>query len=197
MSDANKVESDSKAFAPFDSVSPRHVYYEAVCRQDLYLVVQLSVRLVDALLAVGEHNDAVAILLRALKLGASAGLYQTFIDSGVGVGELLEALHRGAAGTQAEVRSLMPYIGSLLARRRMVRLSEVRRVSAGEPGVVLSTRERTILTLMSQGMSNKQIAIHLRIAPETVKSHAKHVFVKLAVKNRAEAVTRATRLGLI
>ncbi|MEX3956355.1 response regulator transcription factor [Trinickia sp. EG282A] len=60
----------------------------------------------------------------------------------------------------------------------------------------LSDRERVIVGLMGQGMTNKQIAMHLRIAPETVKSHAKNLFTKLSVKNRAEAVTVATRLGL-
>jgi DNA-binding CsgD family transcriptional regulator len=50
---------------------------------------------------------------------------------------------------------------------------------------------------MSLGLSNKSIARELQITPETVKSHAKHIFIKLASKNRAEAVSRATELGLI
>jgi LuxR family maltose regulon positive regulatory protein len=46
-------------------------------------------------------------------------------------------------------------------------------------------------------MSNKIIARELHIAPETVKSHAKRIFIKLSTKTRAEAVARANELGLI
>jgi LuxR family maltose regulon positive regulatory protein len=62
---------------------------------------------------------------------------------------------------------------------------------------MLSDRERVILVCMSQGFSNKGIAKKLGIAPETVKSHAKNIFIKLAVRTRAEAVCHAGGLGLI
>jgi DNA-binding NarL/FixJ family response regulator len=61
----------------------------------------------------------------------------------------------------------------------------------------LSERERAIIGLMGRGLTNKQIAIRLRIAPETVKSHVKHLYTKLSVGNRIEAVTLASRLGLV
>jgi LuxR family maltose regulon positive regulatory protein len=46
-------------------------------------------------------------------------------------------------------------------------------------------------------MSNKNIARSLEITPETVKSHAKNIFAKLAVSNRAHAVARAKVTGQI
>ena len=61
----------------------------------------------------------------------------------------------------------------------------------------LSAREQTIVLLMGHGLSNKRIARQLSIAPETVKSHAKRIFWKLTVQSRAEAVYRASALGLI
>ena len=61
----------------------------------------------------------------------------------------------------------------------------------------LSPRERSILDGIGQGKSNKEIAKDLSIAPETVKSHVKNIFVKLAVKKRAQAVARAHGLGLV
>jgi ATP/maltotriose-dependent transcriptional regulator MalT len=64
-------------------------------------------------------------------------------------------------------------------------------------GVRLSGRERTIVLLMGYGLSNKRIARQLSIAPETVKSHAKSIFLKLIVQSRAQAVYRASTLGLI
>jgi ATP/maltotriose-dependent transcriptional regulator MalT len=184
--------------ATLDDVSAlRQLHYEAVCRHELYFAVQVSVRLIDALLAVGEQKDAASILLRTLKLGATVGLYQTFVESGPRVGELLATMQQDDPGMQGEVRELLPYIGCLLSRRRAARIVVEKRPVTGRHSVVLSSREHSILVLMSQGMSNKQIALNLRIAAETVKSHAKNVFVKLAAKNRTEAVTRATHLGLI
>ena len=64
-------------------------------------------------------------------------------------------------------------------------------------GARLSARESTIVLLMGHGLSNKRIARHLSIAPETVKSHAKRIFWKLTVQTRAQAVYRASELGLI
>ena len=64
-------------------------------------------------------------------------------------------------------------------------------------GVSLSMRERMIVRLMGDGLSNKRIARQLSIAPETVKSHAKRIFWKLTVQTRAQAVYRASELGLI
>ena len=61
----------------------------------------------------------------------------------------------------------------------------------------LSTRERTIVLLMGHGLTNKMIARQLSIAPETVKSHAKRIFLKLTVQTRAQAVYRASELGFI
>jgi ATP/maltotriose-dependent transcriptional regulator MalT len=64
-------------------------------------------------------------------------------------------------------------------------------------GGSLSVRECMIVRLMGDGLSNKRIARQLSIAPETVKSHAKSIFLKLTVQTRAQAVYRAARLGLI
>ena len=61
----------------------------------------------------------------------------------------------------------------------------------------LTAREREVLAMISQGSSNKHIARVLEISPETVKSHVKHIFLKLAVSTRTEAVFRALSLGLL
>jgi LuxR family maltose regulon positive regulatory protein len=60
----------------------------------------------------------------------------------------------------------------------------------------LSARETDILKLIAEGLSNKEIARDLVIAPETVKSHVKNIFAKLNVEKRAQAVSRAQSLGL-
>jgi LuxR family maltose regulon positive regulatory protein len=73
----------------------------------------------------------------------------------------------------------------------------IERDALDRPDSSLSPRERGIVRLMSQGLTNKQIARQLGIAPETVKTHAKSIFLKLTVCSRAQAVYRAATLGLI
>ena len=73
------------------------------------------------------------------------------------------------------------------------------RQSAGAASLecsTLSPRECGILELISQGYSNKRVAYALGITEETVKTHVKHVFIKLDVNTRAHAVARAQSLGL-
>jgi DNA-binding NarL/FixJ family response regulator len=67
----------------------------------------------------------------------------------------------------------------------------------GPTSRAVSGREGDILNLIAQGRSDKEIARALSIAPETVKSHVKHIFSKLQVQKRAQAVSRAQSLGLV
>jgi len=62
---------------------------------------------------------------------------------------------------------------------------------------ILSKRELEILELVSQGLSNKEIADHLNLSRYTVESHIKHIYRKLAVCNRAKAIDTARNLGLL
>ena len=64
-------------------------------------------------------------------------------------------------------------------------------------GMPLTARERTIVLLMANGLTNNMIARQLSIAPDTVKAHAKNIFWKLTVRTRAQAVFRASELGII
>lgn len=56
------------------------------------------------------------------------------------------------------------------------------------PGWGLTQREKEVLELMAQGLSNKEIARRMLISPSTVKSHASRVLYKLGVHSRLEAV---------
>jgi DNA-binding NarL/FixJ family response regulator len=62
---------------------------------------------------------------------------------------------------------------------------------------LLTPRELEVLALVGEGMSNKTIARRLGISAHTVKYHLEAVFAKLAVRSRAEAVTRGLRRGLL
>ena len=59
-----------------------------------------------------------------------------------------------------------------------------------KPDVHLSAREEEVLILLSKGYSNKEIASQLSIGVETVGSHLKHIYEKMHVRSRAEAVAR-------
>jgi LuxR family maltose regulon positive regulatory protein len=61
----------------------------------------------------------------------------------------------------------------------------------------LSERERQVLQLLAQGASNQEIAQQLVIAYDTVKRHVSHIFAKLGVTNRVQAVKQARDLGLL
>jgi DNA-binding NarL/FixJ family response regulator len=65
------------------------------------------------------------------------------------------------------------------------------------PQISLSAREREVLELVAGGATNREIATALHLSPHTVKEHTSAVYRKLEVRNRAEAVQRAQRLGLL
>lgn len=63
--------------------------------------------------------------------------------------------------------------------------------------VSLTPRELEVLTLLTEGLSNKQVSYQLGISEHTVKFHVSSIYNKLGVSNRAEAVRLGIQLGLI
>jgi DNA-binding NarL/FixJ family response regulator len=66
-----------------------------------------------------------------------------------------------------------------------------------EPSEPLTAREREVLGLLGQGLSNKMIARDLQISEHTVKFHVSSIYAKLGAASRTEAVGLGARLGLI
>lgn len=71
------------------------------------------------------------------------------------------------------------------------------RSSEERPVNELSEREREVLDLIASGATNREIAERLFLSPHTIKEHTSALYRKLKARNRAEAVRRAERLGLL
>ena len=177
--------------------SLRRIIAEHASRRELQRATEMRMLLACILHRSGHDREASAEAARALEHGATAGLYRTFLDAGEATRRLLEWLFEHRAGAAVLPDELRPYVRSLLKGfpERTAHAGSAR--TRHRSGESLSPRERHILTLMSHGLSNKRIAKMLDITPETVKSHAKHILLKLAAQTRVEAVSRACSLGII
>jgi ATP/maltotriose-dependent transcriptional regulator MalT len=175
----------------------RQLYHQAIERRDLYAGCRLAVELAEMLASIGESEEAEALFFNTVRVGAAAGLCQVFLEGGAGLAALLRRAYQLAEEPGSTDRDVLAFVGSLLSRfdargaegpssRPNRRISDT-----------LTARERDILALISQGWPNKRIARALEISPETVKSHIKGTFLKLASSTRAEAVYRAKSLGLL
>ncbi|MET3805313.1 DNA-binding NarL/FixJ family response regulator [Nakamurella sp. UYEF19] len=130
-----------------------------------------------------ELDEHVAAALRA---GASG-----FLGKGVAPTELLDGIRMIARGesllSPAATRSL---ISRFLA-------SPDRPDSDPERLSVLTVREREVVALVADGLSNDEIAVRLVLSPLTAKTHVNRAMLKLGVRDRAALVVLAYRSGLV
>lgn len=128
--------------------------------------------------------DADEYLYRALKAGASG-----FLLKDVPRSQLLHAVRLVAAGDQllapTITRRLIERFLSAPDARGAVRIDR------------LTPRETDVLRLVGRGLSNTEIATALFLSETTVKSHLAHVFTKLGLRDRAQAVVVAYESGLV
>jgi ATP/maltotriose-dependent transcriptional regulator MalT len=175
----------------------RQLYRRALEERDLYVGCGMAVELAEMLAATAEIEEADTLFFDTVKTVAAAGLYQVVLNGGPGSGMLLRRAYARAAAPTTPDRDILSFVGSLLSRWDASQAG-----SSSEPPKrrirdTLTARERDVLAMISRGFDNKRIARILEISPETVKSHAKHIFSKLAVSTRTEAVFRAGSLGLL
>lgn len=108
-----------------------------------------------------------------------------YLLKGAPAGEIAAAIttvHKGASVLDPRVASKV--------------LARVTATRSGSPSG-LTAREREVLRLVSEGNSNKEIAVRLTITERTVKYHVASIFNKLGADNRAQAVAVAARQGLL
>ena len=92
---------------------------------------------------------------------------------------------------------LIACIHDVLAGKTYLAPAAAAKLAEGLSHIQLTPRELSTLRLMADGKSNKEIANALGISERTVKTHLGHLFEKLGVTSRTEAVKVATRRGLV
>jgi LuxR family maltose regulon positive regulatory protein len=131
-------------------------------------------------------------------LAEAEGYVRVFVDEGKPMAallsEFLKVLRKGTC--EARQRILLDYV------RRLLGAFESPRPSAEpstEPPLLapLTAREREVLHLIAEGLSNQEIALRLFIATSTAKGYVHTILRKLEVENRTRAVARARELHLL
>lgn len=130
------------------------------------------------MLTVSEDEDD---LLAAMKAGASG-----YVLKGAGASELIGVLRSVHAG---EV-----YVAPALAWGMLRELSRPRPT---DPFDELTAREREVLELVAQGLSNQEIGDRLSLAEKTIKHYMTNILGKLQVRSRVEAALLAYRQGMV
>jgi DNA-binding NarL/FixJ family response regulator len=112
-----------------------------------------------------------------------------------GAGSISPAVAR-AAGASGFVSKDMG-AGDIVKAVRMVGLGMEVFGPSEQGSAQLSGRERDVIGLIAAGATNREIAQRLYLSPHTIKEHTSAIYRKLGVRNRAEAVKKAQRLGII
>jgi LuxR family maltose regulon positive regulatory protein len=147
-----------------------------------------------------REEAALESLGESLALASHGGWIRPFVEAGEPIADLLDSYRADADGD---------FIGRVFASCR--RSSTAAHVSTQDHTLVglvsrpslaggicdLTNRELDILELLAQRLQNKEIASQLFISTHTVKDHLKHIYQKLDVNNRRQAVLRAVELDLI
>jgi len=146
-----------------------------------------------ALQDLGEVDQAVSTVERALLLAEPSGYVQTFLMRGQAMAKLLYRV--AERGTAAE------YAGRILAKFPEGELDATASLQAQELKAQLveplSQRELEVLQLIAEGLSNREIAQELVLSVNTIKVHTYNIYGKLNVHSRTQAVARARALGLL
>jgi LuxR family maltose regulon positive regulatory protein len=163
--------------------------------RNLHFALRVETHLATVMFRAKQVAEALASFGGIVTSFARVGIYHTILDEGAEVGPLLAAYQKNAERTEGS-SELMSYVSNLIAAWNSRYQSEPQQIQTSAIAESLSAREGNILKLIAEGLSNKEIARNLAITPETVKSHVKHIFTKLNVEKRAQAVSRAQILGL-
>lgn len=156
--------------------------------------------------ALQQEGETARCLTEAISLAAKLGLIRTLLDLKAQIGDLLAAM-RDSAILPPPVAH---YVDDLLTRMTpgAAAVQSTQTDTAARPGAgirvyaepqrfSLTPRELEILTLISEAMSNKRIALTLNITFGTVKWNVKNILAKMGVSSRYDAISLARQRGLL
>jgi two-component system NarL family response regulator len=154
-----------------------------------------DVTLIDLRMPVMEGVEAVR-QIRALDPRARVIVLTTY-DTDDEISRALKAGAKAYVLKDISADLLIGCIRDVLAGKTYLAPSAAARLAEGVTHVQLTPREMAALRLMADGKANKEIATDLSISERTVKTHLGHLFEKLGVTSRTEAIKVATRRGLV
>jgi DNA-binding NarL/FixJ family response regulator len=137
-----------------------------------------------AVLVLTVHTDE-GWVLEIMKAGASGYLIKDVFGD-----QLVEAVRGVLAGEVV----LSPPVAEQLVKQAGRSASNLLAIKSGDR---LTARDLTMIRLAASGSSNKEISVELGLTLFTVKTYFKHIYGKMGVRSRTEAVTTALREGLI
>lgn len=143
-------------------------------------------------------------LQAALRIGEADGYFRSFLDAGPIVLEALAAISGSEEEMAEKLSGTAPaYVRSIVAASGIgTGMAETFAAPSAECSDTLrpdalTSREKEVLRLMAQGLSNKEIAALLVVTEGTVKLHLHHIYGKLEASGRVQAIRAAERLGLL
>ena len=142
-------------------------------------ILQADPHIAVLVLTMFDDDDSVFAAMRAGARG--------YLLKGTNQADIVRAVHAVAAG------------GAMFGPAVAQRMLEFFAHAQARPAAVfpqLTERERDVLDLVAQGLTNGQIARRLSISEKTVRNHVSNIFTKLAVADRTQAVIRAREGGL-
>ena len=134
--------------------------------------------------------------IRARDPGARVIVLTTY-DTDDEVSQALKAGAKAYVLKDITADGLVSCIRAVLAGQTYLAPAAAAKLAEGVSRVQLTPRELATLRLLADGKANKEIAGELEISERTVKTHIAHLFEKLGVASRTEAINVATRRGLV
>jgi len=162
---------------------------EAIQHQRVGIAIEMILVLTQLHVSLGNKKTALELLIKALQLAEPEGFVRTFLDAGPEIVDLLKTIQKQNYSPEFIRKLLATFSGASTTIP-----SIPKQAGLLEP---LSDREIEVLRLMSEGLTNPEIASRLVISLSTVKTHLIHIYGKLNVRNRAEAVLKAKEINII
>lgn len=154
-----------------------------------------DVALIDLRLR-GEDGVDVAQSIRALS-PASRIIMMTSYSGDEPVHRALQAGALGYLLKDSLHHELLAAVRAVLSGRRYVQTEVAQQLAESGPRVLLTARERDVLSLLAEGLRNKTIAERLGIGEATVRTHVEAILKKFGARERTAAVANAARRGFL